>query len=180
MGIDSPVKGDCGESSCPAGVSHFPISFGGYKEGTCKSVGYTVPDGKKELKFPVWGKTVEIDLYKKPSDLQAGGNVSIYKIDSPVKGDCGESTCPAGVSHFPITFGGYKEGKCADVGYTVPDGKKEFKVPVWGKTVEIDLYKKPSDLQACGNVSIYKIDSPVKGDRGESTCPAGVSHFPIS
>jgi len=57
-------------------------------------------------------------------------NVTIHKIDSPKKGDCGESSCPAGVAHFPETFGGYKEGTCASVGYTVPDGEQDFKEPL--------------------------------------------------
>merc|ERR1712070_542716 len=146
--IDSPVKGDCGEASCPASEAHFPIKFGGYKEGTCASVGYTVADGEKDFKVPIWGKTVVISLFKKPAELEAtDGNVTMYKIDSPVKGDCGEASCPASEAHFPIKFGGYKEGTCASVGYTVADGEKDFKVPIWGKTVEIDLYKKPSAME---------------------------------
>merc|ERR1712151_572136 len=110
-------------------------------------------------------------LFKKPSEHQlSAGDVTIYKIDSPKKGDCGQSSCPSAVAHFPETFGGYEEGTCASAGYTVPDGEQDFKVPVWGKTVSIQLFKKPSEHRlSAGNVTIYKIDSPKKGDCGQSS-----------
>jgi len=145
--IDSPKKGDCGESSCPAAVAHFPETFGGYKKGTCASAGYSAPDGEQDFKVPIWGKTVVVKLFKKPVDVGSkAGNMTIYKINSPKKSDCGESSCPAAVAHFPETFGGYKEGTCASVGYSLPDGEQDFKVPVWGKTVVIKLFKKPEGI----------------------------------
>lgn len=128
-------------------MAHFPETFGGYKKGTCASAGYSAPDGEQDFKVPIWGKTVVVKLFKKPVDVGSkAGNVTIYKINSPKKGDCGESSCPAAVAHFPETFGGYKEGTCASVGYSLPDGEQDFKVPVWGKTVVIKLFKKPEGI----------------------------------
>jgi hypothetical protein len=48
---------------------------------------------------------------------------SIYKIDYPVEGFCGEETnVEKSLTNphwfFPMTFGNFHEGKCADIGYS--------------------------------------------------------------
>jgi len=96
---------------------------------------------------PVWGQTVKVSFFKKPSEaeLAAGGDVTIYKLDFIKKGDCAQSEVSSGVAHFPETFGGFKEGTCASVGYSTADGEDDYKVPVWGQTVKVSFFKKPSD-----------------------------------
>merc|ERR1711865_344338 len=128
--IGYPKKGDCGQSTCAAAVCKFPEKFGGFKEGSCASVGYTVADGQQSVKIPIVGGEQIYDLFKQPSDVTAllNGNTTIYKIGYPKKGDCGQSTCAAAVCKSPEKFGGFKEGSCASVGYTVADGQQSVKI----------------------------------------------------
>jgi len=147
--VDFLKKGDCAEVACPSGVAHFPETFGGFKEGTCASAGYSKADGAQDYKVPVWGKSVKLSFFKKASKLkiEAGGNVTIYKVDFIKKGDCAQAVCPSGVAHFPETFGGFKEGTCASAGFGTADGTQDYKVPVWGKSVTLSFFKKAEVFQ---------------------------------
>ena len=81
------VQGDCGQSSCAPADCKWPEKFGGFKEGTCASVGYTVADGTQTVKIPIIGKEQTYSLFKKPSEtvMPLDGNTTIYKIDYPKK-----------------------------------------------------------------------------------------------
>ena len=81
------VQGDCGQSTCAPADCKWPEKFGGFKEGTCASVGYTVADGQQIVKVPIIGIKQTYDLFKKASDVTAllDGNTTIYKIGYPKK-----------------------------------------------------------------------------------------------
>jgi len=81
---------------------------------------------------------------------QAAANVSIYKIDYPVKGACGEEINIEASNwnphyFFPIHFGGFKIGTCDAVGYQkflhnqtvemnpVPGITHNLTFQIWGK-----------------------------------------------
>jgi len=57
---------------------------------------------------------------------------------------CEQSVCPYEYVRFPEIFGKYKIGNCPNQGYTLLTGKENFKVPIWGYTVTIEKYYKPS------------------------------------
>merc|ERR1711865_369097 len=82
------------------------------------------------------------------------GNTTIYKIGYPKKGDCGQSTCAPASCKFPEKFGGFKEGTCASVGYTVADGQQSVKIPIIGGEQIYDLFKQPSDATAQAQVPV--------------------------
>ena len=66
--VSCMVQGDCGQSSCAPADCKWPEKFGGFKEGTCASVGYTVADGTQTVKIPIIGKEQTYSLFKKPSE----------------------------------------------------------------------------------------------------------------
>jgi len=70
---------------------------------------------------------------------ESGGNdVTLYKV----KGDgCGQATLDKKYESYAVKFAGLKEGTCASVGYSVPDGSKTIKVPVLGD-IKIAEFKK--------------------------------------
>ena len=59
------VKGDgCGQATLDKKYESYAVKFAGLKEGTCASVGYSVPDGSKTIKVPVLGD-IKIAEFKK-------------------------------------------------------------------------------------------------------------------
>ena len=72
-------------------------------------------------------------------------NVTIHKIDYPVKGDCGQFDMPSKEAHFPVTLGGFKMGACSVDGYTIANGTKhECSPKVLGKQwcADFELFAK--------------------------------------
>merc|ERR1719380_544554 len=111
------------------------------KKGACSSVGYSVADGQQTVTIPVWGKKVTFDLFKKAA-AEAEGTVTIHKVDYPKEGDCGQTTVDAASAHWPEQFGKFVAGACSSAGYSVADGQQTVTIPVWGKKVTFDLFKK--------------------------------------
>ena len=145
-------------------------------------------------------------------------NVTIHKIDYPVKGNCGEFDMPSKEAHFPVTLGGFKMGDCSVDGYTIANGTKhECSPKVLGKQwcADFELFAKEANLKAgcgfackshsdcnggdCGvcndgfcqaqanlifddntNVTIHKVDYPVKGECGQFDMPSKEAHFPVT
>lgn len=110
---------------------------------------------------------------------------SIYKVDYPEKGLCGEEvnvTKSELNPHwlFPMTFGGFREGNCSDVGY-----------PKYVKTEKIEMHPIPGvhhsllfDIYAptqTGTISIMLKDpSRPKRDVKIKFCmPSGDGPFPL-
>ena len=72
-------------------------------------------------------------------------NVTIHKVDYPVKGECGQFDMPSKEAHFPVTLGGFKMGDCSVDGYTVANGTKhECSPKVLGKQwcADFELFAK--------------------------------------
>lgn len=63
--VDYPVQGSCGEGDVPAAGVFFAKNLGGMSDGSCASVGYTVPQGTaqgtgdkdKQRTFNIYGKS---------------------------------------------------------------------------------------------------------------------------
>merc|ERR1719409_1373711 len=109
---------------------------------------------------------------KKKAAAEAEGTVTIHKVDYPKKGDCGQTTVDAASAHWPEQFGKFVAGACSSAGYSVADGQQTVTIPVWGKKVTFDLFKKAA-AEAEGTVTIHKVDYPKKGDCGQTTVDAG-------
>merc|ERR1712195_225771 len=78
-------------------------------------------------------------------------NVTIHKIDYPVKGNCGEFDMPSKEAHFPVTLGGFKMGDCSVDGYTIANGTKhECSPKVLGKQrcADFELFAKTQHFKA--------------------------------
>merc|ERR1719331_3252810 len=125
------ISGDeCGQATLDKKYESYAIKFAGLKEGTCASVGYSVADGTKTMKVPVLGD-ITIAKFKKSSMVgrERGvefDDVTLYKLSGD---ECGQSTLDKKYESYAIKFAGLKEGTCASVGYSVPDGSKTMKVP---------------------------------------------------
>ena len=85
-----------------------------------------------------------------PSDEDS---VMLWKLDYPAgqEGKCAQYESPAELAFFPITFGGFAEGVCADQGYTVPAGTETATEPVIGE-VEYDMFA-PGKVKKVANTS---------------------------
>merc|ERR1719331_1743027 len=123
------------------------------------------------MKVPVLGD-ITIAKFKKSSMLESErgvefDDVTLYKLSGD---ECGQSTLDKKYESYAIKFAGLKEGTCASVGYSVPDGSKTMKVPVLGD-ITIAKFKKSSMVGRergveFDDVTLYKLS----GDEcGQST-----------
>ena len=63
------VEGECGEATVNSAYEKYAEEFAGLSEGSCKTEGYTVLDGTKDMKVPVVGD-VKISLYSKATEVE--------------------------------------------------------------------------------------------------------------
>ena len=93
--------------------------------GSCADVGYKVANGSTSHKAGPCG-TLTFAMFTKATDLELvdDTNVTIHKLNYPQAGDCGQFDMPSKEAHFPVTFGGFKNGNCATDGFTIADGTK--------------------------------------------------------
>ncbi len=73
--------------------------------------------------------------------------VNVYKLED---GNCGELCLSKYISGFAIKFGGVKEGKCSDMGYTVLDHTEKVSVGPFG-SFDVTIYTKPAELKFLEN-----------------------------
>merc|ERR1711998_816322 len=101
------------------------MKFGDVHFGRCDAHGYPKYDHTQDLNISDH-TVVKIDLYKSSSAadtlIAPTADVSIYKVGYPVQGLCGQedNVTKSNLNphyFFPIHFGGFGEGQCADVGY---------------------------------------------------------------
>ena len=81
------------------------------------------------------------------AEVEAASLCTLYKID---KAECGQATLDCKYSPYAERFTPLQEGKCADVGYTAPDGKEALRVPVLGE-ITVEKFRKPTALATGSN-----------------------------
>merc|ERR1719387_2654012 len=89
-----------------------------------------------------------------------GANTTLYTLEGVAKmGDCAECDIPSeDVKRAQLVDKNLKEGHCADVGFSVPDGTITRKVPVLG-TITARKFKKAIDVHEERRAQIEEIQS---------------------
>jgi hypothetical protein len=80
---------------------------------------------------------------------------------------CGQAAISADYEKYVVDFAGFKEGTCADQGFSHADGSKTLNVPVVGE-IDLALYDNVLALEGDEEVTLYQITG---AECGQSTLP---------
>merc|ERR1712072_1363310 len=87
--------------------------------------------------------------------VACANNITIYKLNYPASGECGQTSMAASQAKFPLMFGGFKKGLCSSAGYPTAAGQQ--KMCHMGHCQMFDVFKKAAVVEPMDDVTLYKV-----------------------